>query len=86
MDDYASLRLSLKSHLLVYYVMFSQGFYKPISSFNDLNDGERKCGWFGAGKRRPSTAKGILFTIEMIQVLQILLFGLVNLSVLNAPL
>ena len=82
-------RLSLKSHpLSLLRNVFPKGFYKPISSFNDLNDGERvSVVGLVLVRQRPSTAKGIyLSLLKMIQVLQILLFGLVNLSVLNAPL
>ena len=67
MDDYASLRLSLKSHpLSLLRNVFPKGFYKPISFFNDLNDGERvSVVGLVLVRQRPSTAKGILFiTIE----------------------
>ena len=66
-DDYSSLKLSLKSHpLSLLRNILSKGFYKPISVFTGLNDGDFvSVAGLVLVRQRPSTAKGILFiTIE----------------------
>ena len=66
-DDYSSLKLSLKSHpLSLLRNILSKGFYKPISVFTGLNDGDFvSVAGLVLVRQRPSTAKGVLFiTIE----------------------
>ena len=66
-DDYSSLKLSLKSHpLSLLRNILSKGFYKPISVFTGLNDGDFvSVAGLVLVRQRPSTAKGGIFiTIE----------------------